>query len=88
MIPPFIEYHKTKQFATIYYGIVANCNDRYIYRNKFSIIMVSYFILNKKEVAYSSSFDYINGRGNRTRTRTDGFGDRYATIDTIPLRKR
>lgn len=29
---------------------------------------------------------FIDGRGNRIRTRTDGFGDRYATIDTIPLR--
>ncbi len=27
------------------------------------------------------------GRGRRTRTLTGGFGDRCATIDTIPLSK-
>ena len=37
---------------------------------------------NKKSLDY-----FLNsfGRGSRTRTHTGGFGDRCATIDTIPL---
>ena len=40
-------------------------------------------ILKKKAMLNSFLFSY--GRGSRIRTHTGGFGDRCATIDTIPL---
>ena len=39
----------------------------------------------KKSLLFFISVVDMNGRGRRTRTLTNGFGDRCATIDTIPL---
>ena len=41
------------------------------------------YMPNKKPLANAKGF--LFGRGRRTRTLTGGFGDRCATIDTIPL---
>lgn len=41
--------------------------------------------IKKLDTSIVSSFYF--GRGRRTRTLTGGFGDRCATIDTIPLHK-
>ncbi len=40
---------------------------------------------NTKNPANNNRQDSYFGRGRRTRTLTNGFGDRCATIDTIPL---
>ena len=34
---------------------------------------------------YANSITRANGRGTAIRTQTSGFGDRYATVNTIPL---
>ena len=39
----------------------------------------------KKRLSLDNRVFNYNGRGNRIRTRTKGFGDPCATIDTMPL---
>ena len=44
------------------------------------------FVTDKKEnPTDNNQQDFLTGRGRRIRTLTNGFGDRCATIDTIPL---
>lgn len=40
---------------------------------------------NKKRLTKPYKSNNINGRGIRIRTRTKGFGDPRATVDTMPL---
>ena len=40
---------------------------------------------NKKRLTKPHKSKNINGRGIRIRTRTKGFGDPRATVDTMPL---
>ena len=39
---------------------------------------------NKKDVSTKLTSTFYNGRGTRTRTQIDGFGDRCSTIELYP----
>ncbi len=53
--------------------------------NILNIKLTSQYNKNLETLGKVSRFNFYFGRGRRIRTLTSGFGDRCATIDTIPL---
>ena len=64
---------------------ISECNNIYLNSCQMNDLNNEKRIIQNKNPADKSRQDFRFGRGRRTRTLTNGFGDRCATIDTIPL---